>query len=122
MKQHLLKDGSPGTPRRARAAERSPASASAREMGGERHAPSGPWRRRASCRDAQCSRSSAGSKQEVQEEVLSRREPPSPAPLGSCLPEVARPWSAASRDTSADSRCASGGERIITVPITVIYI
>ena len=116
MKQHLLKDGSPGTPRRARAAERSPASASAREMGGERHAPSGPWRRRASCRDAQCSRSSAGAKQAV----LSRREPPSTAPLGSCLQEVARPWSAASRDTSADSRCASGGERIITVPITVI--
>ena len=69
MKQHLLKDGSPGTPRRARAAERSPASASAREMGGERHAPSGPWHRRASCRDAQCSRSSAGSTQPV----LSRR-------------------------------------------------
>ena len=62
---------------------------------------------------AQCSRSSAGSTQPV----LSRREPP----LGSCLQEVARPWSAASRDTSADSRCASGGERIITVPITVIY-
>jgi len=84
-------------------------------MGGERHAPSGPWRRRASCRDAQCSRSSAGSKQEV----LSRHEPPSTAPLGSCLQEVARPWSAASRDTGADSRGASGGERIITVPITV---
>ena len=114
MKQHLLKDGSPGTPLSEGCGAEPGVSERARDGRGAPRAvgPLAPARLLQGCtvQPLVGRLHAAGALASRAIEYCTSRF---------LLARSPRPWSAASRNTSADSRCASGGERIITVPITV---